>query len=149
MIMFDKILKPIALFRISSEEFYYKRSMDPEIVYSDIEYSLILLMFPIEIAFCYYIGHFWGPFHLNFIQGGLVILVLYFLNSRIAKLIIKPYKHNRYAERLYEELKTLTLEKRKYFYSWRFRLFSLGISLFISIGFMCLSFLLVPKLFPK
>jgi len=123
--------------------------MNSENVYSDIEYSLILLMFPIEMAFCYYIGYFFGPFHLSFIQGILVMTIFYFFDSRIAKLIIKPYKKNKYAETIYEELQTLPIEKRKYYYSWRFRLFTLGISLFVSFGYMVLSLLLIPKIFPK
>jgi len=147
--MFKHIIKPIALFRISSEEFLYKREPNHKNVTDDTADSLMVLMLMLEMLGFYFIGYFLGPFHISFTIALLQMGAVVYIDTKIAIWILQSSCYTHKMDELYSYYASLPFEQRKYFYSWKYRLIKLLPILMIPVATLIIGLLLIPIIFPK
>jgi len=147
--IFEKIIRPIALFRISIEEFAFKRDPNHTIVEDYIANALMLLMVPMEMLGIYLIAYYSGPFHVNHFlvlaQMGLTV----FLDIKFAELLLRTSSYKRKMEELYEYYNSIPKEQRMFYRSWKYRMSSVGRLFTLFWGTFILGIWLIPKIFPK
>lgn len=144
------IILGISLFKISCEEFSYKREIDTDFVSQETAKSIAFLILPFEMLCCYYIGYFLGPYHLNFMQGLLLVIVLMLINKYLAKhLCAIAFRKKAYLEILSRYYLALPEEERKYYYSWNFRKNAIGIPFLTGFGLLIIGLLITPVIFPR